>query len=195
MMQIDKYKIHMDGTISNVKTGKVIKPQDNGRGYKKVTLTINGVQIQKYVHRLVADAYCKKPETTEKLQVNHKDGDKSNNNYLNLEWVTNSENQIHAHKTGLKPNGKDLWNGKFDTYQIKLMNRMDQSGVKRYEIAEKFGCSKSTISDILNGKRYKYHALTCQELTIKEPKKCKYVKREGESCTLNDNCTYPNCKE
>jgi hypothetical protein len=28
-----------------------------------------------------------------------------------------------------------------------------------------------------------------------EPKKCKYVKREGESCTLNDNCTYPNCKE
>ena len=40
-----------------------------------------------------------------------------------------------------------------------------------------------------------YFALTGQELTIKEPKKCKYVKREGESCTLNDNCTYPNCKE
>lgn len=39
-----------------------------------------------------------------------------------------------------------------------------------------------------------YHALTGKELTIKEPKKCKYVKREGESCTLNNNCTYPNCK-
>ena len=40
-----------------------------------------------------------------------------------------------------------------------------------------------------------YHALTGEELTIKEPNKCKYVKREGESCTLNDNCMYPNCKE
>jgi len=39
-----------------------------------------------------------------------------------------------------------------------------------------------------------YFALTGEELTVKEPKKCKYVKREGESCTLNDNCTYPNCK-
>ena len=36
---------------------------------------------------------------------------------------------------------------------------------------------------------------TCEYFWRAEPKKCKYVKREGESCTLNDNCTYPNCKE
>lgn len=36
---------------------------------------------------------------------------------------------------------------------------------------------------------------TCEYFLRAEPKKCKYVKREGESCTLNDNCTYPNCKE
>ena len=35
----------------------------------------------------------------------------------------------------------------------------------------------------------------CKYFWRVEPKKCKYVKREGESCTLNDNCTYPNCKE
>lgn len=36
---------------------------------------------------------------------------------------------------------------------------------------------------------------TCEYFWREEPEKCKYVKREGESCTLNDNCTYPNCKE
>ena len=166
MKHIDKYKIHMDGTISNTKTGKVLKPQDNGKGYKKVTITISGKQIQKYVHRLVAEAYCNIPETRAKIQVNHKDGDKSNNHADNLEWVTNSENQIHAHKNGLKGNGNELWNGKFNTDQIRVMKRMDEAGVKRFEIAEKFGCSKSTISEILNGKRYKYFALTGEELKI-----------------------------
>lgn len=36
-----------------------------------------------------------------------------------------------------------------------------------------------------------YYALTGEELEVKQ---CKYIKREGESCTLNNNCTYPNCK-
>ena len=35
----------------------------------------------------------------------------------------------------------------------------------------------------------------CEHFWRAEPKKCKYVKREGESCTMNDNCTYPNCKD
>ena len=35
----------------------------------------------------------------------------------------------------------------------------------------------------------------CEHFLKTEPNNCKYVKREGESCTLNDNCTYPNCKE
>jgi hypothetical protein len=52
------------------------------------------------VHREVALAFLHKD--THKNEVNHKDGDKSNNNMTNLEWVTTSENQKHAISTGLK---------------------------------------------------------------------------------------------
>jgi|DEB0MinimDraft_10_1074344.scaffolds.fasta_scaffold104598_1 hypothetical protein len=57
------------------------------------------------------------------------------------------------------------------------------------------GLHRDGIIQYVHALQNLYFALTGEELTIKEPKKCKYVKREGESCTLNDNCTYPNCKE
>lgn len=148
-----KYLISQDGFVLNEKTGRKLKAQNNGNGYLKVTLTIKGVQIQKYIHRLVAELYIDNPKY--KKQVNHKDGDKKNNNVNNLEWVTNSENQIHAHITGLKSNGNNLWNGKFSLNDLRKIFRLDKNGMKRYLIAKEMNCSKSTISDILNGKRYK----------------------------------------
>ena len=56
----------------------------------------------KYVHRLVAEAFCEKPAGKE--YVNHKDGNPGNNRADNLEWVTNRENLIHASKMGLLTN-------------------------------------------------------------------------------------------
>lgn len=52
------------------------------------------------VHRLIAKAFCE-GETEEKCFVNHKDGNKQNNHYANLEWVTPSRNLRHAHEKGL----------------------------------------------------------------------------------------------
>ncbi len=49
-----------------------------------------------YIHRIVALAYC--PNPNKKPCVNHKDGDKTNNAPNNLEWVTHSENHLHAYK-------------------------------------------------------------------------------------------------
>jgi len=153
-MRIDKYEVHKDGTIENTKTGRFLKPQNNGSGYLKVTLTIEGKQIQKYVHRLVAEAYSDKPEWAN--QVNHIDGDKSNNDCQNLEWTNNSLNQIHAHKIGLKANGNQLWNGRFSKEDIKYIKDLKKEGKKQNWIAEHMNTTKSTISEIINGKRYKY---------------------------------------
>lgn len=147
-----KYIISEEGDVINCKTNRILKTQDNGKGYKKVTLSIGGKQVHKYVHRLVAECYL----DNKSIQVNHKDGNKGNNHYLNLEWVTNSENQIHAHKTGLKKNGNCLWNGKFSKEDIENIFRMKREGLKQCGIANIMGASNSTISDIINGKRYKY---------------------------------------
>jgi len=66
-----------------------------------------------FVHRLVADAFLENEKN--KPQVNHIDGIKCSNFYKNLEWATNSENQLHSVRTGLRvmPKGKDhYWYGK-----------------------------------------------------------------------------------
>ena len=146
------YLVSDSGSVFNIKTGKEIKSQDNGKGYRKITLTVNGKPLQRYVHRLVAECYL----LNKSIQVNHKDGNKSNNHVYNLEWCTNSENQIHAHKTNLKKNGNDLWNGKFSKEDIEKIKTLKSQKILQYKIAEIMGTTKGTISEILNNKRYKY---------------------------------------
>lgn len=72
---------------------------DGFGGYKKAVLYKGGKYENRYVHRLVAEAFLANPE--EKPQVNHKDGNKNNNASTNLEWCTRSENMLHAYRTGL----------------------------------------------------------------------------------------------
>ena len=62
------------------------------------------------VHRLVANAFIPNPEN--KRCINHKDGNKKNNNINNLEWVSYSENMKHAYRTGLAI-PPQTWLGKF----------------------------------------------------------------------------------
>lgn len=68
-------------------------------GYCKTNLYKNNTHKQVYVHILVAKAFV--PNKYNKPQVNHIDGNKSNNQVTNLEWCTAKENIIHAHLTGL----------------------------------------------------------------------------------------------
>ena len=75
-----------------------LKPSKDG--YIRIGLYKNGKRYSKQVHRLVADAFLN--NIYQKLQVNHIDGDKTNNAIWNLEFNTPSENQLHAYKTGLR---------------------------------------------------------------------------------------------
>jgi hypothetical protein len=81
--------------------GKLMKPRLHRCGYLVIELSFNNEKERYFVHRLVAMCFIPNPDN--KPQVNHKDGNKSNNIVSNLEWVTNSENQKHAVATGLKP--------------------------------------------------------------------------------------------
>lgn len=78
---------------------RLLKIQTDHKGYKYVRLyNSNGFKAKK-VHRLVAETFIENPNNLP--QVNHKDGDKTNNCINNLEWCTDTENKQHAIKTGL----------------------------------------------------------------------------------------------
>lgn len=91
----DKYIVFETGDIYNL-LGKEIKGHIVHSGYREVVIE----QKQELVHRIVAKCFIK---NTDNLPcVNHKDGNKLNNNILNLEWCTYSENTKHAYRTGLE---------------------------------------------------------------------------------------------
>lgn len=88
-----QYQISSWGRVRN-KDGFILKPYVNQKGYIRISLQQGKRSIKRRVHRLVAQAFI--PNPLNLPQVNHKDGNKQNNSYTNLEWVTNSENLHHA---------------------------------------------------------------------------------------------------
>lgn len=100
-----KYEISSTGYVKNKKTGRILSPESyKDKSYLFVGLCGDGGRKMKLIHRMVAEAFIPNPDN--KPEVNHKDGNKTNNRVDNLEWVTSSENVIHAYNTGLKkPSG------------------------------------------------------------------------------------------
>ena len=98
--QITTYLITTNGLLFNTKTNKWLKGQVNKFGYHTYNISIDGKKKRLYAHRMVAETYLTKPK--DKTEVNHKDGNKLNNDAENLEWVTSSENQRHRHSIGIK---------------------------------------------------------------------------------------------
>ncbi len=159
-----KYLVSKAGIVINEQTGKQIKDQGNGRGYRKITMTTKGVPSQVYIHRIVAELYL--PNPGNHRQVNHKDGNKSNNSYENLEWTDALSNIRHAIASGLFPKTTNYWNSKLTESGIQEILKLKKQGVKQYIIANRLKVSKSTVSEVITGKRHK--ALTLTELTLKD---------------------------
>lgn len=88
-----------DGRVLSHRRGpwKELTPTDNGRGYK--TVSMGRSMPRKYIHRIVAETYI--PNPNKHREVNHIDGDKSNNSANNLEWCTRSHNLKHSYKNRL----------------------------------------------------------------------------------------------
>lgn len=97
---VTNYFIDENGLCYNKKTGEYLKGQVSNSGYLNYNLRYNGIVKRHYAHRLVAQAYLSNPNNFP--VVNHKDGNKLNNNMNNLEWTTASANQKHAIKNGLR---------------------------------------------------------------------------------------------
>lgn len=136
----NQYKINEKGEVYNTFTKNYIKGDTNNFGYYRVCLWDNGRKKRFFRHRLVAEYFI--PNPLNRQFVNHIDGNKSNNKYTNLEWCTQSENEKHAYKLGLKPKQGIPFICIFKDDTLKLY--LDQ-----YMAAKDLNCSQACISKYL----------------------------------------------
>lgn len=150
------YEVSNTGKVRNSKTGKLLSHYTDKDGYLHTTIMFHGKLRHKGVHRYVATAFIENPEN--KPQVNHINGNKKDNFYLNLEWMTGSENVKHAFKAGLKHSslGSDNSLSCYTDKQIHDVCRYLQLGMKQTKIANKTGVNYKYISDIKYGRRWKH---------------------------------------
>lgn len=90
-----KYSVTSDGRIYSIASRMYLDPAVNHNGYEKVMFRKGGKSKSLFVHRLVAIAFIGE-QPFENAQVNHKDGNKRNNDASNLEWVTPRQNVLDA---------------------------------------------------------------------------------------------------
>ena len=143
------YQISPYGEVKNTKTGKIIKGDINNIGYRRVTLYAP-VKKRFFVHRLVAEHFCKGYQ--ENLVVNHKDGNKLNNFFENLEWVTRSENDLHAYHLSLRQPYPCTFKHKIIAYDLKTGEIVKIYNNSK-ECSEDLKVARTNIYNCCNGKQ------------------------------------------
>ena len=141
--------------------GQLLKPLLTQWGYYCVNLKKSQITTHWLIHRLVAYHFHDNPNN--KTQVNHIDGNKFNNRADNLEWVTPSENQLHAHRTGLnhsnlKSNfGSTNVNCKLTIIIADEIRELYKSKLyTQAKLAELYKVNQQTIWSIINNKTWNH---------------------------------------
>lgn len=180
------YCITKDGKVWSLKVNRFLKPAMNGYkkddgkdgyyfvhiyNYKKELVNVT-------IHRLVALSFVENDSPETKIYVNHKDGDKLNNDVSNLEWVTPSENITHAHETGLRkrtflnehtilPKEEQIihdWKeyGKFTLSDddVHKCCQMLQEGYRVCDISAMTGYNRRTVQHVLDKDYKKWDHIT-----------------------------------
>ena len=130
--------------------GKIKSNVKLKNGYMSIVLYNHCSPCAKYIHRLVAETFIPNPEN--KREVNHIDGDKTNNHVPNLEWVTSSENKIHAYENNLMGDREGAVKKIIAKKQVPII--MDDNRVFNgvNEAGREMDISPSCISRVLKGK-------------------------------------------
>lgn len=156
----DMYSISSRGEVINRITGKKLKLQKTGRLPKsgdprELYLNASLRGKKKKVHRLVADAFVPNPDDLP--QVDHIDGNKSNNVPSNLEWVSNQTNVQRAYRNNLinPSHGISHHATTHTEKQVKKAIKMLLKNEPYSKITKKTNLSSSELSDIKNKRIWK----------------------------------------
>lgn len=159
-----RYQVSDHGNVRSLLKGnghglsdipKDMKIQTNPNGYRYLTLRRNGKSYTRKVSRLVAKAFV---AGDQRLTVNHKDGNTSNDYASNLEWLTQGDNNRHAYRNQLKMpiQGEASPHSKLTADHVREIRHIHLSGFGIRKVARMFGVSHSTISKIISRNDWKH---------------------------------------
>ena len=140
-------RVRRTGRSSGTRPGLVLVGEISSRGYRRVLLQHGGQRKKHTVHRLVAVAFLE--HDPDRLTINHINGDQLDNRVENLEWCTQSENQLHAYRTGLQLAGEHSGRAKLTQEQVGEIRRRYAKGETQTALAREFPVNQSMISKIV----------------------------------------------
>lgn len=147
----DNYLVSNYGNVYSYHKNNIMRPGIDSNGYLFVTL-VRAHKDHKHcsIHRLVAESFIPNPENKE--TVNHRDGDKKNNHFMNLEWATYSENERHAWSVGLKQtSSKRLLKISKPVIQLSMEGKEIKRFPSSREAGRVLGIDGSTIAKCCKG--------------------------------------------
>lgn len=139
--QLCDYYVSECGRVFSSRNGMLrqLSPRTH-KGY--LSVKIGGKSI--FVHRIVASVYLLRFDGDN--VINHIDGNKQNNNYTNLEWCTQYENNNHAFKLGLN-NSKKMT----DAQVLEIVKKYNSGAFSSRELSEQYGVSDRIIMKYVRG--------------------------------------------
>jgi len=142
--------------------GKILSQTEAGRGYMSVSIRMNGNKDAAYVHHLVAKAFIGKPPgeigpQSGDWQINHKNGDITDNRPENLEWVKREANTVHAHQNGFYKKGSEAPSAKLTADLVRRAREIRRSTGRPFrDIAEEMPAGKNAVKQAVRGQTWEH---------------------------------------
>lgn len=138
------YEVSSCGQVRSVKTGRLMTTHICLKGYPRVQLYCDGVRKKFRVHRLVCQAWVE--PIPDGMTVNHKDGNKENPDYTNLEVMSVADNNRHARATGLNKSRPPLGVEATRSVDWKKVLRLRKMGFSQRSVARMLGITQPHVS-------------------------------------------------
>lgn len=149
-----KYQVSNKGNVRrlNGRRHACLSLGKNTSGYLQVKLYGSGFTRHAYVHHLVLEAFVSSRPIG--LEACHNDGNRTNNDRMNLRWDTRANNCFDRKAHGTENIGERHGASKLTSTQVIQMRNELESGMSQRMAAKKFGVSQSTVRDIAHRKKW-----------------------------------------
>jgi len=140
------YIVYPNGRVWTTKKKRFMKAHKDNSGYLHISFYMNKKKTTRLLHRVVLETFD--GPCPEGMEARHLDGDKENNNILNLVWGTREENMEDVKEYYKRTGGQNNANAKLTSADVKRIRKLCDSGIRQRKIAKIYRIDKSAVSRI-----------------------------------------------